>query len=83
MRDALAVDAEVTRQFEALIQAYVDRDLARLMAIVDEPKRQQSPAFTRMMDRLLTRRNDTMLKRMRARLDEGNAFIAVGAAHLS
>lgn len=83
LRDALAVDAEVTRQFEALIQAYVDRDLARLMAIVDEPKRQRSPAFTRMMDRLLIQRNDVMLKRMRARLDEGNAFIAVGAAHLS
>ena len=82
LRDALAVDAEVTRQFEALIQAYVDRDLTRLMAIVDEPKRQRSPAFTRMMERLLTQRNDIMLKRMRARLDEGNAFIAVGAAHL-
>jgi hypothetical protein len=61
----------------------VDRDLAQLMAIVDEPKRQRSPAFTRMMNRLLTQRNDIMLKRMRARLDEGNAFIAVGAAHLS
>jgi uncharacterized protein YbaP (TraB family) len=83
LRDALAVDAEVTRQFEALIQAYVNRDLARLMAIVDEPKLQRSPAFTHMMERLLTQRNDVMLKRMRARLDEGNAFIAVGAAHLS
>jgi uncharacterized protein YbaP (TraB family) len=83
LRDTLAVDAEVTRQFEALIQAYVDRDLTRLMAIVDEPKRQRSPAFTRMMDRLLSQRNDIMLKRMRTRLDEGNAFIAIGAAHLS
>jgi uncharacterized protein len=83
LRDALTVDAQVTRQFEALIQAYVDRDLTRLMAIVDEPKRQRSPAFTRMMQRLLNQRNDVMLKRMRARLDEGNAFIAVGAAHLA
>ena len=83
LRDALAVDAEVTRQFEALIQAYVNRDLTRLMAIVDEPKRQRSPAFARMMERLLAERNDTMLKRMRVRLDEGNAFIAVGAAHLA
>lgn len=83
LRDALAVHAEVTRQFEALIQAYVERDLTRLMAIVDEPTRQRTPAFTRMMDRLLAQRNNTMLKRMRARLDEGNAFIAVGAAHLS
>jgi uncharacterized protein YbaP (TraB family) len=83
LRDALAVHEEVARQFEALIQAYIDRDLGRLMAIVDEPKRQRTPAFTRMMDRLLTQRNNIMLKRMRVRLDEGNAFIAVGAAHLS
>jgi uncharacterized protein len=31
---------------------------------------------------LLTQRNVRMMDRMRSRLVEGNAFIAVGAAHL-
>jgi len=35
-----------------------------------------------MMDRLLVQRNANMVERMRVRLKEGNAFVAVGALHL-
>ena len=82
LKDALAQHAELTRQFDALLQAYLARDLAQLMAIVDQPKRKRSDAFAAMMDRLLRQRNALMLERMQVRLNEGNAFIAVGAAHL-
>ena len=82
LQDTLARHVELGRQFDKLIQAYLARDLARLMAIVDQPKRQRSDAFAALMERLLSRRNTVMLQRMRARLEEGNAFIAVGAAHL-
>ncbi len=82
LKEALALHVELGRQFDVLMQAYLARDLAQLMAIVDQPKQQRSDAFAAMMDRLLGRRNTVMLERMRARLQEGNAFIAVGAAHL-
>jgi uncharacterized protein YbaP (TraB family) len=82
LKDTLVQHVELTRHFDALMQAYLARDLAQLMEIVDQPKRQRSDAFTAMMDRLLSRRNAVMLQRMRVRLREGNAFIAVGAAHL-
>lgn len=82
LKESLVLYVELTRQFDALMQAYLARDLAQLLAIVDQPKRQRSDAFAAMMDRLLGRRNAVMLERMRARLQEGNAFIAVGAAHL-
>jgi uncharacterized protein YbaP (TraB family) len=82
LKETLVLHIELTRQFDVLMQAYLARDLEQLMAIVDQPKRQRSDAFVAMMDRLLGRRNAVMLERMRARLREGNAFIAVGAAHL-
>ncbi|MFQ5937449.1 MAG: TraB/GumN family protein, partial [Acidiferrobacterales bacterium] len=82
LRDTLDQRQEVARQFDTLMHAYLDRDLVKLMSIVNGPRKQKSGAFVAMMDRLLTRRNEIMLARMRERLEEGNAFIAVGAAHL-
>lgn len=73
---------EAAAQLEALVQAYLARDIGRLRAMFDE-KAPAEPALRRaLVDRLLTSRNHRMVARLRPRLQRGNAFIAVGAAHL-
>ncbi len=82
LKDTLRYQAHVARQFEQLLQSYLARDLAALIKVLRTPERDSTDAFDTMMERLLDRRNRVMLERMRPRLQEGNAFIAVGAAHL-
>ncbi len=83
LREALRIYREIDQQTEELIQAYLARDLKRLMEIVGEFRPDNQRAYDSMMTRLLTQRNLKMAERMQPRLREGNAFIAVGAAHLS
>jgi hypothetical protein len=68
---------------ESMVQAYVARDLARIMAMTDSGDLEDRRLQNTVMQRLLTSRNQRMLERMRPRLEEGEAFIAVGAAHLA
>lgn len=82
LKDTVRVREIIARQFESLIRTYRARDLVGLMTLVNGHERFSTPAYQTMLDRLLTRRNEIMLERMRPRLVEGNAFIAVGAAHL-
>jgi uncharacterized protein YbaP (TraB family) len=71
-----------TMDEQQLLQAYLRRDLAGLAAISDQYQNQAGPAYDKLMDRLLVKRNHRMVERMQPRLQEGNAFIAVGALHL-
>lgn len=73
---------EADKLLEAMVQAYVARDLARVMAIMDSSGAEDARLRETVTERLLASRNVRMLERMRPRLDDGNAFIAVGAAHL-
>jgi uncharacterized protein YbaP (TraB family) len=82
LKDTLRYRTEVNRQFEDLVRAYLARDLTNLMSIVQGAPGDNTRAFQTMMERLLYRRNRVMLERMQPRLQEGNCFIAVGAAHL-
>ena len=66
-----------------MLQAYRNRDLAVLMSLVYESGPQGTPAYDNLLERLLARRNTIMVKRMRAQIEAGNAFIAIGAAHLA
>lgn len=70
------------RQIEELIQAYLRRDLGGLAAIERKYRIADARLNELLTDRLLIKRNQVMLERMRPRLREGNAFIAVGALHL-
>lgn len=82
LRDAVR-DAERTQDaMEELTAAYLKRDLAALLALSEKYKPRDTRVYDVMMDRLLKRRNANMAERMRVRLKEGNAFIAVGALHL-
>jgi len=67
---------------EELTQAYLKRDLGALLVISEKFKPQDARVHDAMMERLLLRRNINMAERMRVRLKEGNAFVAVGALHL-
>lgn len=71
--------------FEKLHQLYLARDLKGMLQLMNE-QIESSPEQALMQSfygELLEKRNIRMLERMKPRLAEGNAFIAVGAAHLA
>lgn len=78
----LADLGQLPAQFEKLRIAWLARDLAALEKISDEQLPADDPAAERLMSNLLDKRNRKMLQRMQPRLNEGNAFIAIGALHL-
>ncbi len=82
LRHAVRIHGEITREFERLVEIYRSGDLNRLMELVRGYKDEEGGAYDAMLERLLTRRNRVMVERMAPRLKEGNAFIAVGVAHL-
>lgn len=82
LRHAVHIHAEITREFERLVEIYRSGDLNGLMELVRGYKDEAGGAYDAMLERLLTQRNHVMVQRMAPRLKEGNAFIAVGAAHL-
>jgi len=82
LRDAVQNQQLAQSAMEELTQAYLRRDLGALLALNEKYKPRDARAYDAMMDRLLTQRNASMAERMRVRLKEGNAFIAVGALHL-
>jgi len=73
------------KQLEQLTEKYLARDIAGLVALSQEfddatPQEQKSgEAFLR---RVIDDRNLLMVERMLPRLQQGSAFIAVGALHL-
>lgn len=82
LQTTLRDQAEIAGRTEALTQAYLDRDLAKLQALTDADEIDDPQLHARVTRRLLTERNRRMVDRMQSRLRRGNAFIAVGAAHL-
>lgn len=79
----LESSGRVDTVFQRLREAYLDEDLARLHELTLE-EAQSAPAnvVERFLDRIVTERNYRMAERIRPRLAEGNALIAVGALHL-
>jgi len=82
LRDAVQTHQLTQDVVEELAGAYLNRDLRALLALSEKYKPQDARVYNAMMDRLLVRRNINMSERMRVRLKEGNAFVAVGALHL-
>lgn len=74
---------ELEQAFSDLYEAYLSRDLTRLVALSDKHlyfgEREAGEAL---MKRLIDDRNLRMLERLQPRLQEGGSFIAVGALHL-
>jgi uncharacterized protein YbaP (TraB family) len=82
LRDTVQNHQLTQGAMEELTQAYLKRDLGALLVISEKYKPQDARVHDAMMERLLLRRNINMAERMRVRLKEGNAFVAVGALHL-
>ncbi len=72
----------IPAQFEQLKAAWLNSDLALLESLSVQ---QLDPSHTsaQFKENILDNRNITMLDRMQPRLEEGRAFIAVGALHLA
>lgn len=83
LRETLASLSELPTLFEALIDAYVRRDLAALMELGDDYLGGADQELaTRFHDALIAVRNARMARRMQPMIDHGGHFIAVGALHL-
>ena len=65
-----------------LVQMYTKRDLAGIYALTVNYS-DNDAVLDRYLATMLYGRNKQMLSRMQIYLDEGNAFIAVGASHLA
>jgi uncharacterized protein YbaP (TraB family) len=78
----LREQTEIDDRIEALVQAYLARDLGKLQALAEAEQLGDRTLTRTVMRRLLTDRNRRMVARMQSWLRRGNAFVAVGAAHL-
>jgi uncharacterized protein YbaP (TraB family) len=82
LKEAVRAQQDFAKEFEALVQAYLARDLTMLTEISSRHEPDEDQKYRAITDRLLTKRNIRMAERMAPMLREGQAFIAVGAAHL-
>ncbi len=74
---------EIERTFAQLRDAYLARDLVAVYGLLNAAKVEDSSgAVERFEQRLIIDRNRRMVQRMDELLQQGNAFVAVGALHL-
>jgi hypothetical protein len=67
---------------ETMKRLYLQRDLKGMFVFSQQQAFADNALYEALAERLLTRRNALMAERMLPHLDEGGAFIAVGAMHL-
>ncbi len=83
LQDTLDNLSGIERMLDELKEAYLARDLKRLVEASDASMRDSDPQLVeRFSDKLITERNHRMVQRMQSRLRKGGQFIAVGALHL-
>ena len=82
LKEAVQAQDTFEKDLEEIIEAYLARDIAALAEAGAKHKPDNDRLHRSVMDRLLTRRNTRMVARLGPILKDGNAFIAVGAAHL-
>ena len=73
----------VTAGFTKMKELYLQRDLNGLYLYNQRFAVPDDELYDMLMDRLLTRRNYIMVERLEPVLQRGNAFIAIGALHLT
>ena len=82
LRHVLRTKRRGKNQFERMVGLYLKSDVEAILSVATATK-VKIPEFARVFnERILDKRNKNMVKRMSPRLVEGNALIAVGAAHL-
>ena len=68
--------------FPDMLAAYLQGDLAALLSMQQQMMSAESEIDDRLLQRLLSHRNQRMAQRMQPYLQQGEAFIAIGALHL-
>ena len=71
------------REFAGLKASYLKQDLGALYRYSQRYTAAGEPLYKRLMQALLVDRNSRMAERMRPMLEQGGAFIAIGALHLT
>jgi len=75
---------EVDEMYPALLQAYLERDLAAIARLVNASLLMEDGDIERIfIQRFLIDRNRKMVQRMVPLINQGGAFFAVGAMHLT
>ncbi len=83
LKDTLDNLPAIEEMLVDLREAWMQRDLARLVAINEASMRDGDPALAADFNqRVIVDRNHLMAQRMESRLRDGGRFIAVGALHL-
>ena len=82
LNDTVCNHKQIIRNSWELVQLYLARDLAGMMAFSDQPHFDEG-VFNRYIQGILYKRNERMLERIIPYLNDGSAFIAVGALHLA
>jgi uncharacterized protein YbaP (TraB family) len=84
LEEAVENHAQLKRDLQQVIECYLARDLAGMQQLSDEESnRLGNPRLVAEVERrLIYERNVHMAERMLPRLQEGNAFVAIGALHL-
>ncbi len=82
LQETIASYPALMSMLDKMIAAYLARDLSALVDLSHEFGPQDAKARDVFMSRLINQRNHRLTDRMIPRLEEGNAFIAVGALHL-
>ncbi|MGF1607855.1 MAG: TraB/GumN family protein [Kiloniellales bacterium] len=82
-QDRVRLRTELSTMHEEMVQLYLKRDIEGILKLGHGLSSGVGDEIEQMIeDRLLAQRNHLMVKRMQPRLEEGNAFVAVGAGHL-
>ncbi len=82
LNDTVCNHKQIIQDSWELLQLYLARDLAGMMEFNNQPHYDEN-VFNRYIQVILYDRNERMLERIIPYLDNGHAFIALGALHLA
>jgi uncharacterized protein len=82
LNDTVCNHGQIIQDSLELVQLYLARDLAGMMEFNNQPHYDED-VFNRYIQGILYDRNERMLTRIIPYLNDGSAFIAVGALHLA
>lgn len=82
LKDTVCNHEQIIRDTQDLVDIYLNRDLAALVAYNNQTHYDEG-VFERFMQRILYDRNSRMLNRIEKEFSAGNVFAAVGASHLA
>ncbi len=83
IRETLDNEPLIDEIYQSLVEAYLARDLRAMQKLSDQAIGATDAPTQRLLEtRLVTDRNHLMVERMLPYLQQGSAFVAVGALHL-